>query len=131
VSSPQVGEPSVIFLRHGSDYLSKPLEQQSENNLALSQGKTQALVSVFLCLFSVKWRGRFYRTDYQKLSAAHVELQQIAQYLPLTLGRLAGAVFPCMNQGRCNTHFCRQVTGCEIFLLASNLNPIASRLNAH
>ena len=56
--------------------------------------------------------------------------QEIAQNLPLPLVWLESAVFPRVNQGRCNAHFRRQLIGCEFFCLAHDSNPIAKRLYA-
>ena len=59
-----------------------------------------------------------------------VKPQKACQNFQLLAVRLAGAVFPCSNQCRCNTHFRRQVTGRQVFLHPFDLNPIANRLYA-
>ncbi len=60
-----------------------------------------------------------------------VDTKRLRQILQLFAVGLAAATLPRTNQGRCNTHFCRQVVGCEIFLDPFNFDPIGNRLYVH
>lgn len=57
-----------------------------------------------------------------------VEIQNRCQNLQLLIVWLLNIVFPRVNQGCCNTHFCRHMAECEVFLQPLDFEPIASRL---
>ena len=59
-----------------------------------------------------------------------VASQKACQNFHLLAVGLTFAIFPRTNQGCCNTHFCRQMAGRQVFLMAFDLNPIANCLYA-